>query len=189
LAQAGLVIQPLFFASVVSNLLRRKGKFMAKKRLNKKVALIGSVIFALLVLATIGVVLRLSRDPDKFVKDADAAFLAKDYDSAERGYRKAYSLAKTDSLKVDMLFKLADIYLETDQWRNILGCWSEIIRIEPKNAKARFGRLEYFYIMADSGARRLWQEIASQASEFIEVADEQLLADDIDKWLCFESPQ
>ena len=51
---------------------------MSKKRLNKKVALIGSVVFVLLVLLTIGVVLRLSRDPEKFIKDADEAMLAKD---------------------------------------------------------------------------------------------------------------
>jgi hypothetical protein len=52
---------------------RQKGIFMAKKRLNKKVALIGSGIFVLLILLAIGVILHLSRDPETFIKDGDAA--------------------------------------------------------------------------------------------------------------------
>jgi len=51
---------------------------MAKKRLNKKVALIGSVVFVFLVLAVIGVILRLSQTPEKFIKDGDAAMKAAD---------------------------------------------------------------------------------------------------------------
>ncbi|GAH57376.1 unnamed protein product, partial [marine sediment metagenome] len=44
---------------------------------------------------------------------------------------------------------------------------------------------KYFYIMADSGLPRVWQEVASQASEFIEVADANLLAEDTAKWETF----
>ena len=155
---------------------------MAKKRLNKKVVLVGSMVFVFLVLGAIGVILYLSRDPERFIKTGDEALLAKDYKSAAQNYHKARSLAKTDSLRIEMLFKLVDIYIETDQWRNALGCWNKIIQIDPKNVKARFGRLKYFYIMADSGLR-VWQEIASQASEFIEVAkDANLLAEDTAQW-------
>jgi len=178
-------------------LAKGSGKIMAKKRLNKKVALIGSVVFAFLVLAAIGVVLHLSRDPEKFIRDGDAAMKAaneaidkevkeEEYKKAERSYLKARSLAKTDSLRMVMLFKLVDIYIETDLWNNVLGCWSEIVRIDPKNVKARFRRLNYFYIMADSGVSRVWQEVASQASEFIEVAENAgMLAEDTAKWESF----
>ena len=170
---------------------------MAKKRLNKKVALIGSAVFVFLVLAAIGVILYLSRDPEPFIKDGDAAVKAareaideqikgKEYNRAERNYHKARSLAKTDALRINVLFKLADVYLETDRWRNVLGCWNAIIRIEPKNVKARYQQLKYFHIMADSGVSQAWQEVASQASEFIEIADADLLAEDTAKWESFE---
>jgi len=49
---------------------------MAKRRLNKKVAFIGSAVFMFLVLCAIGAILYLSRDPRKFIKDGDAALKA-----------------------------------------------------------------------------------------------------------------
>ncbi|MHC4666245.1 MAG: hypothetical protein ACYS9T_09870, partial [Planctomycetota bacterium] len=49
---------------------------MARKRLNKKVALVGSFVFLLLVVAAIGVILYLSRDPEKSIKEGDAAVKA-----------------------------------------------------------------------------------------------------------------
>ena len=52
---------------------------MAKRRLNKKVAALGSMVFLLLVLMAIVTILHLSRDPDKFIQDGDTAWLAKDY--------------------------------------------------------------------------------------------------------------
>lgn len=174
----------------------RKEKFVARRRLNKKVALIGSVIFVFFILGAILLFLYLSRDPQKFIKDGDAALVSarqatdkeikeKEYKRAERSYHKARSLAKTDSLKVEMLFKLADMYMETDQWRNVLGCWNAIVQIDPKNIKARLGRLQYVYIMAGSTVNQLgpWQEVESQASEFIDVAENKgLLMEDAAKW-------
>jgi len=163
---------------------------MAKKRLNKKVALIGSVVFVFLVLAAIWVILYLSRDPEKFIRDGDAALLAKDYERAERCYGKARSLAKTDSLRKEILFKAVDVYLETDRWRNVLGCWNEIISIDPKNVKARFGRLKYFYIMADSGVVQVWREVESQASEFMELVEEAgLLMEETAEWDLFQAQE
>jgi tetratricopeptide (TPR) repeat protein len=167
---------------------------MAKKRLNKKVALIGSAVFMLLILVVIGVIFHFSRDPEIFIKDGDAAVMAareetdeeikeETYKKAEYNYHKARNLAKTDSRKTEILFKLVDLYIETNQWRNVLGCWSRIISIEPENAEARFGRLKYVYTMADSGIQQLWQEVASQASEFIEVAENaDLLKEPTAKW-------
>jgi hypothetical protein len=49
---------------------------VARKRLNKKVALIGSVVFVFLILGAILLFLYLSRDPQKFIKDGDAALVA-----------------------------------------------------------------------------------------------------------------
>ncbi len=169
---------------------------MAKRRLNKKVALIGSVVFVFFVLGAILLFLYLSQNPEKFIKDGDAAVKAahkaideqikeQEYKRAERSYYKASALAKTDVLKIEMLFKLVDVYVETDQWRKVLGCWNKIIQIDPKNIKARFGRLKYVYIMADSTVNQVWQwqEVESQASEFIEVAESMgLFMEDTAKW-------
>ncbi len=167
---------------------------MAKKRLNKKVALIGSGVFVLLVLVAIGVVLHLSGDPEKFIKKGDEALQTaremtdekikeETYKRAEHNYHKARSLAKTDSLKIEILFKLVDLYIETGQWHFVLGNWSGIIRIDPENVQALFGRFQYVYIMADSGVDELWQEVETQASQFIKVAENaDLLMEDIAKW-------
>jgi tetratricopeptide (TPR) repeat protein len=167
---------------------------MAKKRLNKKVALIGSGVFVLLFLVVIGVIFHFSRDPGKFINDGDAAVKTaremtdedikeETYKRAERNYHKARNLAKTDSLKIEILFRLVDLYIETNKWRNVLGCWSRIVRLDPENVTARFGRFKYVYIMADNGVQELWQEVESQASQFIEVAENaDLLMEDIAKW-------
>jgi len=169
---------------------------MARRRLNKKVALIGSVVFVFFILGAILLFLYLSRDPQKFIKDGDAAIKAareatdeavkkEEYKRAERDYYKAHALAKTDSLKIEMLFRIVDLYIETDNWRNVLRTWNTIIQIDPENIKARFGRLKYMYIMAGSAGNQLWQwqEVESQASEFIEIIESKaLLMEDTANW-------
>jgi len=172
------------------------------KRLNKKVALIGLAV--LLVLGVVFIlVVSTYKGPhwfvssEKLIKDGDTAVKAaeeatddqiklKKYEEAERSYLRARARAKTNPDRIDILFKLVDMYVETDQWPKALGCWKEIISIDPKNFKARFGQLKYFYTLADTGARLMgdsgtgvWQEVQLQASEFIEVADASLLAQDI----------
>jgi len=170
---------------------------MAKKRLNKKVALVGSLVFVAIVVVLILAILHFSRDPEKFIKDGDAAIKAareatdeqikaEKYKEATRCYSEAHSLAETDLLKIKMLFRLIDVQLATDKWNYVLGNWSEIVKIDPKNAKARYGQLKYFYIMADSGVSGAWKQVASQASEFIEVAeDTNLLTEDTAKFESF----
>ncbi len=159
---------------------------MAKKRLNKKVALVGFIIFIVFALGGIAAILYFSRDPEKYVKDGDAAFAAKDYETATYCYLKARALSKSDEFRVQMLFKLADLYIETDKWRNVIGCWNEIIRLDTKNIKAYYGRLKYFYTMADSGAANFWQDVDEQASQFIElVEDQDLLNEQTSKWETF----
>ncbi len=168
---------------------------MAKKRLNKKVALIGSALFVLLLLVVIVVILRLSGDPQKLIKDGDAMIMAarqttdekikeESYKKAESNYHKARNLAKNDPLRIEILSKLVDLYIETDQWPNVMGCWGRIISIDPENIEARLGRLIYIYIMADTGVNELWQQVVSQATELIEVAENtDLLMEDTAKWL------
>jgi len=168
---------------------------MAKKRLNKKVALIGSAVVVLISLVAIGAILHLSGDPEKFSKDGDAALMAarnatdeeikeEAYKRAERNYHKARNHAKTDSQRIEILFKLVDLYIETKEWRFVLGNWSRIISIDPNNVEARFGQLNYVYIVADSGEHQLWQEVEEQATKFIEDANKikaDILRQDIDK--------
>ena len=158
---------------------------MAKKRLNKKVALIGSLVLLLFVLMAILVFLRLSRDPDKFIKDGDAAWQVKDYKNAERHYRSAIGLAKSGSLRKELLSKLEDIYVETSQWPKLRSCWEQIINIDPANIEARLGRLKYIYIIADNLAKTgrnssaVWEDVQSQASELIKLVEgaDLLMAD------------
>ncbi len=156
---------------------------MAKRRLNKKVALVGSVVFLLAGLAVILVVLKLSRNPEKFIEDGEAALAAKDYKMAEASYKGAYARARTNALREEILFKLVDIYSATGQLNNMPSCWEQIIRLDRKNVKARFGLLMYIYIWADSGGRGVWQQVGDQASEFLEVAEEaQLMEEDASGW-------
>ena len=163
---------------------------MAKRRLNKKVALIGSAIFLVVVLGAILVILHLSRNPEEFIRDAEAALLAKDYKEAGRSFYGAYTRAKTDSLREEILFKLVKVYLETKEWPLVLGCWNEIIRVNPNNGEARHNRLKYFYILADSGNPGYWQRVREQASEFLEVAERaDLLMENTAEWDVFETEE
>nr|NIO81689.1 hypothetical protein [Candidatus Aminicenantes bacterium]NIT23611.1 hypothetical protein [Candidatus Aminicenantes bacterium] len=105
---------------------------MAIRRLNKKVALIGSVVFVVVALVAILAILFLGRDPEEFIKDAEAALTAarqaadeqikQNYDRAQSSFRNAYARAKTDSLRLEVLFKMVDMYLEIQEWPFALGC-------------------------------------------------------------------
>ena len=174
---------------------------MANRRLNKKVVLIGSAFFTVFVIVVILAILYLGRDPAEFIKDAEAALKAarqatdeqikqQNYDRAQSSFRSAYAGAKTDPLREEVLFKMVDMYLEIKEWPFVLGCWDEIIRINPNNMKARYGRLTYLYILADSGAAGAWQEVHRQASEFLEVVKgTSLLMEDTAKWDVFETEE
>lgn len=180
---------------------------MARKRLNKKVALVGSAVLAIVMVIFILLILRQTRDPRKFIKEGDAAVKAADeatdenikmqeYQKAERIYHQARSRARSEPVKIDVLFKLVDLYLkmdkyaETDQWRYVMGCFNQIINVDPRNAAAQFGELKYFYIMADSGMNRAWQDVSDRATEFIEIAkDKDILAEKVSKWEIFGMPK
>jgi tetratricopeptide (TPR) repeat protein len=167
---------------------------MTTRRLNKKVALIGSGVFLIVMIAAIAVVLRLGQDPQEAMKEAEAALQAaraetneqakqESYKSAERAFHKAYSAADSDTLRIELLFKMSDMYLETKEWNYVLGCWEQIIKLDPENVKARYNRLKYIYIIADNGARGAWQTVQEQASQLLDVAERNgLLAEDTAKY-------
>jgi len=142
---------------------------MAKKRLNKKVAIIGSIVAALVILAAIVVILRLVETPDKFLRDADVALAAKDYKNAERNIKKAYGCAKTNERRIEIAFKLADFYLEQNEWNKAVGTWNKIIMLDTKNVKAREALLDFTYQAADAGQWMVWKDIESNASKLIEL--------------------
>jgi len=162
---------------------------MARKRLNKKVALIGSTVLLLATMGAVVVMLRLSRDPAQFIADGDAAWAAKEYDAARRNYGRAYGYSRSPEEKIDLLFKLADVHREMEQWRKVLMCWEQVITSDPENLGARLGRLKYRYMSADSlsgmgeGVSAHWKEILSQTTGLIELAsDRDLLAEPKARW-------
>ncbi len=149
---------------------------MARRRLNKKVALMGSTVFLILAMLAVVVILRLTRDPAQFLADGDAAWAVQDYEAARRNYAEALNRTRLPEDKIDLYFKLADIYQATGDWRRVLGCWEQIITTDPQNVQARLARLKYSYIMADSLSEigqptsTYWKDVRSQAEELVEVA-------------------
>ena len=167
---------------------------MARRRLNKKVALIGSAVFAVIAFVSILVILQFSRDSQEYIADAQAALKAaheatdprtkkQKYDRAERYLRGAYVKAKDNALREEVLFMMLDMYLETQEWPFIMACWDEIININPDNVKARYGRIRYLHILGKSGTSGLWQRVCEEATEFLKVAEDQgILMEQTSQW-------
>jgi len=162
---------------------------MAVRRLNKKVAIIGLSIFLIVVLGAIVFILQFRGDPYSFIADGEKAAAAEDYESAERNFIKAIARARDDSLKIEILFKLADIYHEQGDWKELRNCWENIVVFEPSNAKVRLERLRYNYIVADSGVNSFWQRIDTEVTEFLENVDRNLLSENPAKWETFDELQ
>jgi tetratricopeptide (TPR) repeat protein len=155
---------------------------MAKRRLNKKVALIGSAVFTIIAFVFILAIFMFKRTPEELVQDALTALNAahestdeqvkeQNYDRAERSFQRAYVRAKDDDLRQEILFKMLDMYLETQEWPFIVACWDEIININPNNARARYGRLRYFQILGQSGVTEVWPRVCEETTEFLKVAE------------------
>ncbi len=140
------------------------------KRLNKKVAIISSLILAVLIVTAIVIILNLSKDPHKYIVDAQAALaLAEpDYETAKRAYGQAFGYTKDVDLKIDILFKLAQIYQDMKEWPKVVGCWNKIVNYDTKNKKARLALLDYSYQFAMAGNWKAWEDVESNASELIE---------------------
>lgn len=162
---------------------------MARRRLNKKVALVGSTVFLLMALGAVAVILGLSRNPAQFIADGDAAKAAGDFESARRNYSRAVGLTHSTADKIDLYFKLADVFGQTQDWRGILACWGQIVTADPQNLRARVGRLKYAYIMADSLAamgqsvNESWNDVLKQTTELRDVAQKAgVLNEPVAKW-------
>lgn len=157
---------------------------MARRRLNKKVALLGSATFAILAVGAVVVILQLTRDPSQFIADGDAAWAAQDYETARQNYQLAVGLTRQPEERLALFFKLADVFQATDDWRRVMACWEQIITSDPQNLRAGLGRLKYCYIMADSlpvtgpNTSSYWQDVSSQTSELIEVAEDDGVAEE-----------
>jgi len=169
---------------------------MAKrKRLNKKVALIGSIVLLAMAILAVAVVSYLNRDPQKFVKKADVAFAAGDYDGARRNLSRAYDMVKDPKVRVELLFKLAQVYARTDVWPKVMGCWERIVQEDPQNIKARLALLENRYLQADSQTRLgsidtgVWKDVETRAAELLEIVTASGVAgQDKAQWKVFDDP-
>lgn len=103
------------------------------KRLNKKVALIGSVLLVIVLFVVIYLALKYRKDPQEYINDAEqqmakvsaeveAAIASNDYSEAKKeeikdqyklvneSYGKAYGCARTTDLKIEILFDLAELH-------------------------------------------------------------------------------
>ena len=167
---------------------------MVRRRLNRKVAFLGSIVFIVLCLVFILVVFQFNRDPQEFIKDAEIAkqtarqtedvqLKEQYYDIAKRKYLSAFSKVRTNPERLEILFKMVDLYLEVNDWPYVLECWEEILRINPDNTKAHYGRLRYFYILGQSGVASIWPQVHKYASDFLTIAQqENILNSNMTEW-------
>lgn len=142
---------------------------MARKRLNKKVAIVGSLVVAVLLLGCVLVLLRFTQNPAQYVRQGDEAFAGGDYQSARRYYGKAYGLSKDQSRKNDIMFKLADTFEKTDDWNKAVSCWNTVAAADTSNLKARENLVAYYYNYCDSGnySGPVWTNVATFAGELM----------------------
>ncbi|MCE5187212.1 MAG: DUF3808 domain-containing protein [Planctomycetaceae bacterium] len=157
---------------------------MAKK-INRKVAVIGIVLFVLFVAACAGYLVHRSiqRNPERALEKGRAALAAGDYKKAEGFLGTAYYYGKTDQFQIDRLFELADFHLiQNDQheadWTKALGCWKQIITNDPQNIAARKKLLDFYFQAADAGSAALWKDVYDNTSKIIEVLKTQNLEPD-----------
>ena len=141
------------------------------KRLNKKIAIIGSLAVAVAAMLVIFALLYLSRNPQKYIADAQAELARPqpDYNAVEKAYQRAFAYARKNiDLKIDVLFKLSDMFVTTNQWSKAAGCWEQVLNFDTKNIKARHALLDYTYQIAVSGSWTMWKDVESNASELID---------------------
>jgi tetratricopeptide (TPR) repeat protein len=159
------------------------------KRLNKKVALAGTAV--LLILFVLFLVAAQQKDlftsQAKLLADGDAAAAKGDYQTATKKYLRARARAKSNQVTLEALKRLEDVYLDTEDWPPLQGVWREILKIDPDNVAARFAILEYWYIIADGGVDRVWNNVETQATDCLDVVERNnLLKEDTARW---EKPQ
>lgn len=146
---------------------------MARKILNKKVAIIGSLFMVVVLLGAIFVMLKYSKDPAEFLRDAEVGLVEVDslmkelqakgdyseedeeavgelYGEIEGNYKKAFGCTKSDSHRIEILFTLSDFYLTDNEfyepvWKKVRGCWNQIVTLDTKNIEARMNLFNFIY--------------------------------------------
>jgi len=146
---------------------------MARKRLNKKVLIVGLLFLAILAAGAIVVMLDKIGSAEKFEKFGQEAWAKKDYEKASRYYLKAISRSDTDSGKIELYFKLADLFIESNEWPRPVGCWNKIISIDNKNIMARKRLLDFFYQVVDTPTTANWNEIMSHSNSLLELNESE----------------
>jgi len=148
-----------------------------RKRLNKRVAFIGSGIFVLLTLLVIVALVRFGKNPKVFITDGDRAVAQADYALAKRHYLQALAV-KDKALQIEVLFKLADVYSHLDQWPKVRGCWEAVLLRDPDSIKAALAILQSLYQRAHSQTRigwqvaDVWKDIGQKASALLSTAQQ-----------------
>jgi len=116
---------------------RKKAQKIAllKKERNKKIAIIGSCVAAvILVVGTIvGVLISNQNSFDYQMKQADAAMFEEDYTRAEKYYKKAIQI-EPENIKVRL--KLAEMYVETKNNSEAIALLEEVLERDAQNIDA-----------------------------------------------------
>ncbi len=155
------------------------------KRLNKKVALIGTVVFLMLFVLLLIVAQQkdIFTSQAKLIEDGDVAMAEGDYKTAATKYNRAKGRAKDDQVRLAAMDKLVNLYLEMEDWPPLRGTWGDILKIKPDNLPVRYAQLKYLYIIADTGTFQLWQDVEKQASDFLEIIErEGMINEDTAQW-------
>jgi tetratricopeptide (TPR) repeat protein len=142
---------------------------VAKKKLNKKVAIIGTLALALLLVVFLVVLLSVTRNPTQYATKGDTAVAKGDYIEAKRCYGTAYERYKELDKKNEMLFKLAEVHKITGDWDKARGCWNKIAVADKTNVPAREYMLNFYYDYCDSGgfSGNVWNNVVTTAGELI----------------------
>ena len=152
---------------------------MAKK-LNKKVAIIGIILVALIITGGIGmfVALKIHRSPDRALKLSQQALEAGDYEEAEKQLGRSYAFGESDEYKIERLFELAEFHLINNDdheanWTKTMGCWKKITSIDSQNLVARRKILDFYYESADAGTASAWRTVEQFTGELIDILEKQ----------------
>lgn len=151
---------------------------MAKKKLNKKMAIIGTVVLMLVGMALIVAFLKLSKDPEKFLEDAQVALEQNDYEKAVENYGKALGATKAPEGKIDIYFTLSKLFLTDNEyhdpdWKKALACWGNIINLDPKNIEAKQHILDFYYEIGKNGQDTAWRSVETNAKDIIDITKEK----------------
>ena len=137
----------------------------------------------LLALVAVMTVAYMSRDPQAYLADAERAAADHAYDDAIRYYTRAYELMETPDQKIEILFKLADMYRGLDQWPKVMGCWNRVVLEQPDHVRARLALVQAMALEAqahsDAGVRlsSSWKELEGKTTELLSLAEKQSLSD------------